>query len=498
MYFVTEQFDTIARRAGAHPAVVEEGTTLSYDHLLQWSETISTQLQRHRQMNGRRVVLVLPNSAAFVAAFFAVSRVGGIVAPLNVEYRSQELKYYLADIDPTAILASPAAMAPVREAIGHLAQQPMLCLLDAPGTCETLSKGDAQSSPSSLVGSDQPLLLLYTSGSTGQPKRVVRTHAQLRAETEALRTLFDISPADRFLGAAPFCHVNGLVRSMMTAMLGRATLYPIRDFARRTVLRLMSQERLTFFGGVPQMFVILAQTPPREAVDLSSLRIVFSSSAPLTPRDNREFHRVYGVPIRQLYGSTETGTISYNDHPQLEEHLASVGRPLPGITLAVVDDNGKPLPPGVEGEIIVSSPFAISSYEGNIAATQKSFRDGFYLTGDLGSVDPDGYVTLSGRKSLMINRGGYKVNPYEVEDAIRQYPKVAEVVVFGVPGPYGDDVIRCVVVPSAPCTAEEIVLHCRSQIATYKIPSQIEFRESLPKTPTGKIRRDRLRDTASH
>src|SRR5262245_19192361 len=484
MYLVTEQFDTVARHASAHPAVVDGGTILSYGSLRQWSETISTQLYRHHQMDGRRVALVLPNSAAFVAAFFAVARVGGVVAPLNVEYRFQELKYYLADIDPTVILASPTAMNAVRDAIGHFAQQPTLLLLNAPGTCETLSLGDVQNSPPSLVGNDRPLLLLYTSGSTGQPKRVVRTHAQLRAETETLRTLFAVSPPDRFLGAAPFCHVNGLVRSMLTAMLGGATLYPIREFARRTVLQLISQERLTFFGGVPQMFIILAQTPSRDAVDLSSLRVTFSSSAPLMPRDNREFHKVYGVPIRQLYGSTETGTISYNDHSQLEDHLASVGRPLSGITLAVVDEDGRQLPPGVEGEIIVSSPFAISSYEGNRAATQKSFHDGFYLTGDLGSVDPEGYVTLSGRKSLMINRGGYKVNPYEVEDAIRQYPKVADVVVVGVPGPYGDDVIRCVVVPSEPCTAEEIALYCRSQIAAYKIPSRIEFRESLPKTPT--------------
>jgi long-chain acyl-CoA synthetase len=492
MYFVTEQFDTVARHAGAHPAVVDEGTTLSYDQLLRWSEAISTQLHRHHQMDGRRVALVLPNSAAFVAAFFAVSRVGSVIAPLNVEYRSQELKYYLADIDPAAILVCPAAVNSVREAVGQLARQPALFLLNAPGTCEALSLGDAQSGPPSSAGSDRPLLLLYTSGSTGQPKRVVRTHAQLRAETETLRTLFDIRPADRFLGATPFCHVNGLIRSMLTSMLGGATLYPVREFARRAVLQLISRERLTFFGGVPQLFIILAQTPARDAVDLSSLRIVFSSSAPLTPRDNQEFHRVYGVPIRQLYGSTETGTISYNDHPRLEEHLASVGRPLPGISLAVVDEERRRLPPGVEGEIVVSSPFAISSYEGNSAATQKSFRDGLYLTGDLGSLDSDGYVTLSGRKSLMINRGGYKVNPYEVEDAIRQYPKVTDVVVLGVPGPYGDDVIRCVVVPNVPCTAEEIVLYCRSQIAAYKIPSRIEFRESLPKSPTGKIRRDSL------
>lgn len=491
MYFVTERFDTVAREAARHPAVADGGSTVSYEELLRWSEALSGQLERHHRIEGRKVALVLPNSAAFVAAFFAVSRAGGIVAPLSMEYRSQELKYYLTDIDPTAIFVNTTAVNQVRDAIESLARRPSLFLLNGPGRCETVSLGDAQSSASPFRA-NCPLLLLYTSGSTGQPKRVVRTHTQVRTETETLQSLFSVSATDRFLGATPFCHVNGLVRSMLTATLAGATLYPVREFSRRTILQLISKERLTFFGGVPQMFILLAQTPPRDAVDLSSLRVVFSSSAPLSAPDNREFHRAYGVPIRQLYGSTETGTISYNDNPDIEAHLASVGRPLPGVTVAVVDHGGTQLTAGMEGELVVSSPFAITFYDGNEAATRKSFRDGFYLTGDLGRVDTQGYVTLSGRKSLMINRGGYKVNPYEVEEAIRRYPKIADVVVLGAPGPYGDDVIRCVIVPAEPCTAEEIVLYCRSQIAAYKIPSRIEFRESLPKTATGKIRRESL------
>lgn len=486
------EFGSVSRRSCGRPAVVDEGATLSYDRLLRWSEAISMVLDHNRQLDGSRVALMLPNSAAFIASFFAVARVGGVAAPLNVGYRSQELEHYLTDIDPAAVLVHPTVADRVRETIERLPRKPFLLLVERPGTCEAVTAGDTleRSRPPS---GDPPLLLLYTSGSTGPPKRVIRTHAQLLTEVETLRTLFRVSPDDRFLGAAPFFHVNGLVRSMLTAMLGGATIYPIQQFSRRTVLQLISRQRLTFFGGVPPMFILLTQTPPRGAVDLSSLRIVFSSSAALTPRDNQDFCRAYGFCIRQLYGSTETGTISYNSHSKPEEHLESVGTALPGVTLAVLDEEGGRLPAGREGEITVSSSFAIASYEGNTGATKKSFRDGFYSTGDLGRMDCDGHLTLTGRKSLMINRGGYKVNPYEVEAAIRQHPKVADVVVVSGPGQHGEQSIRClVVVADGHLSAEEIILHCRTRIADYKIPSRIEFRNSLPRTSTGKVRRDLL------
>lgn len=489
--FVAKEFDTACRRARGRVAVVDEGAMLSYDHLLRWSEAISMQLDRYPPKDGRRIALMLPNSAAFVASFFAVARMGGVIAPLNVGYRSQELEHYLTDIDAAAVLVHPAVVDPVREAIERLPVKPALLVVEPSGTCKPLTSGDVlhRVYPPS---DDPPLLLLYTSGSTGPSQRVVRTHGRLLAEVETLRTLFRVSPHDRFLGAAPFSHVNGLVRSMLTAMLGGATLYPIQRFSRRAILQLIGKERLTFFGGVPQMFILLAQTPRRDTVNVSSLRIVFSSSAPLIPRDNQDFYRAYGLFIRQLYGSTETGTISYNNHPRPQEHLESVGTALPGVTLAVLDEQGSRLSPGNEGEIAVSSPFAISCYDGNTAATEKSFRDGFYLTGDLGRMDSNGHLTLTGRKSLMINRGGYKVNPYEVEAAIRQHPKVADVLVLSAPGQHGEQTIWCLVVADGHLSAEEIILHCRNRIADYKIPSRIDFRNSLPMTATGKILRDRF------
>jgi long-chain acyl-CoA synthetase len=240
------------------------------------------------------------------------------------------------------------------------------------------------------------------------------------------------------------------------------------------------------------MFAILARSPLRGLVDLSDLRVAFSASAPLLPGDNRLFAEKFGPYVRQLYGSTETGTISVNLHDRGGERLESVGLPLDGVRIEIWDEDGSPVPPGEEGEVVIASPHAITAYDGNPEATAASFRDGFYLSGDLGVKDAEGYLTLTGRKKFLINRGGFKVNPNEVEKAILAHPHVAEVVVLAAPSSFGDDLVRCVIVRDGPCSEDEIVEHCRPRIADYKIPSLIEFRDELPKSPTGKILRSEL------
>ena len=485
-----DRFARVCREQPAHGAVVGGRVTVTFADLSRWADAIAAALERSGPFAGSHGVVILPNSAAFVAAFMGIARAGGVVAPLDPGYR-QELRTYLADVEPGAILVGAEAASAVQEAIVTLRRKPALLLLDAPGRIQLLAAGDT-SRGRGLPGDDPALLLLYTSGSTGLPKRVVRTHARIAAEVAALHRLFDVTPADRVLGAAPFWHVNGLVRSMLTAMLAGATLYPMARFGRRAVPALITKERLTLFGGVPRMFVALTETPHRDEVDLTSLRIVFSASAPMLERDARRFHAAHGLWIRQLYGSTETGTISYNDHLDVKDHLATVGRPLPGVSVTVRDDGGATAPLGVEGEIAVSSPFAASSYDGNAEATRERFRSGWYLTRDLGRLDAEGYLTLTGRRDWLINRGGYKVNPLEVEEVIRRHPKVADVAVVSGRGPHGDNIVRCVVVLRAPSRAADIIRHCRDHIADHKIPSRIEFRNAVPQTSTGKVLRERL------
>lgn len=486
--------DVFDRTAAGAPTrlAVREGRDWSYADLRAWSARVTDALAPSCREPGRRIGLMMPNTAAYVAAFYGIARAGGVIAPLNVRYRTQELVYYLGDTHAAAVVVPPALESIVAEAVATLAEPPAIVVVDDDGGCRVARAGAAPGRPAAGTGVSPPLLHQYTSGSTGAPKRVIRTHAQLLFELERLAAVFALDAGDRLLGAAPFTHVNGLVRTMMTSMYVGGTLHPVREFRRREVLELLTRERITYFGAVPSLFVILADTPVRGAVDLASLRTVFSASAPLLPADARRFREKYGHWIRQLYGSTETGTISVNLAPDVEGSLASVGRPLPDVRFDVVDEHGRPVPAGIEGEVRIASPAAVTSYDGNAEATASAFRDGWYWSGDLGRLAPDGSLALTGRTKLLINRGGFKVNPLEVEEAIASHPKVREVAVVGAPSGHGDDVVRAVIVASEPCAVDEIVAHCATRIADYKIPSRIEFRDALPKSDTGKLLRQKL------
>lgn len=488
---LSDSFDQLCARAGTRVAIREGDHDVTFRDLLRWSERISRALEACVQEPGQRIAVLLPNSAAFVASFFGIARLGAVVAPLNMRYRSQELAYYLSDLQAVALVTEAGFVELLATVVPSLKSVPALLEVSRGNDARLIRRGAGGGQPVRTPES-APLLQLYTSGSIGIPKRVVRTHAALRAELEGLRKTFDTSERDRFLGLASFAHVNGLVRTMMASMYVGAALYPVAEFRRRETLDLMTRERVTFFGGVPPMFPILSQTPLRGDVDLSALRVIFSSSAPLMPADNRRFHARYGAFVRQLYGSTETGTISFNRHPRPGSCLGSVGTPIDSVFVEVVDERGNPLPLGQEGELVIASPFAASGYLGNLPATQESFRNGAYFSGDLGVKDASGYLTITGRKKLMINRGGDKVNPYEVEAVIKEHPKVVDVAVFGAPGRHGDDIVCAVIMASERCTNDEILLHCRDRIADFKIPTCIEFRDSLPKSASGKILRAKL------
>jgi long-chain acyl-CoA synthetase len=488
---LADAVDLVAGRQPRRVAIQEGVRALTFDELFSLSRAISQLIEPVLPEPGQRGVLLLPNSAAFVAGFFAIARVGGVVAPLNPQYRSQELAYYLRDLDPAVIVTDARFVDGLRAVFPRLERRPAIITCMPGGPPARIDAGEGQASVIE-GGEDRPLLQQYTSGSTGAPKRVVRSHERLITELEALRRTFGVSERDRFLGVTPFFHVNGLVRTMLTSMSAGASLYPLPEFRRREVLDLLTRERLTYFGGVAQMFAVLGQTPRRGAVDLSALRVVFSSSAPLLPIDARAIEAQYGLAVRQLYGSTETGTISVNVDDDPSVRRASVGHPLPGVRVDVMDETGRVLPAGEEGEIVITSPYAAREYVGNATATAEAFRGARYFSGDLGTKDADGAIRLTGRKKFLINRGGFKVNPFEVEDAVRDHPKVRDVAVTGAPGPHGDEIVCAHIVLKAPCTEEDIVAHCRERIADFKVPSRVEFRDTLPVGPTGKVLRAQL------
>ena len=240
------------------------------------------------------------------------------------------------------------------------------------------------------------------------------------------------------------------------------------------------------------MYAMLAETRWRRPVDFSTLRYCFCSSAPLRADTWNRFHERFGLCVRQLYGTTETGTIALNLDEPPEAYIESVGRPIDGVSVEIFSKEKQPLGAEEVDEIGIKSPAATSEYPGLMEESRQAFRGGYFFPGDIGRKDFDGRVYLLGRKSFFINRGGYKVNPYELEELIDLHPKVRESVVVGVETRYGDEIVKAIVVPSGDCEEREIVEHCRGKVADFKIPSVVEFRSELPKSVTGKVQRKGL------
>ncbi|MBM3789198.1 MAG: AMP-binding protein [Acidobacteria bacterium] len=469
------------------PAVVGRDHVWTYGELRLRFEALAADLARRGVRPGDRVALLLRNGPEFVAAYLAILASGALAVPLNDHYQQTELLYFLDECGVALLITAEPFRALCETVLPH-ARKP--CPLVFMETLDELPPETGWRPPA--VDPDAPAMYQFSSGSTGRPKRIARTHRNLIFELDSFHETLGFTSEDRFLGVAPFSHVNGLMRSMWASLRAGASLYPLPQFDRQAVAGLIEEHRLTVFIAVPFMFITLAQTRFKTAPDWASLRLCISASAPLPARFSREFREKYGIHVRQLYGSTETGTISVNLEPDVSGSLESVGRPIRGVRVAVVDEDGRPAGTGRTGEVLVSSPAAIAGYDGLEELNRQAFRDGFFHTGDLGKLDESGSLYLLGRKKFLINKGGFKIDPREVEQLLEEHPCVEEVAVVGAPTPYGDEKVKAVIVLRAPCTENEIAEFCRGKIADFKIPSTIEFRDSLPKSPTGKVRRPML------
>lgn len=490
MKTLPEILDAVVARHPGKTAIVDGDRRPTYLELQRTIRTLAGRLHALGVRPGDSIAVMLPNGADFVAGFFAVADLGAVVVPLNVQYRQKELDHFIRDSGASVLITSTELEGLCRSVDVVQAGQCRLVLVDGARNAGVVSREGLDAPTHSVPAS--ALICQYSSGSTGAPKRIVRTHATLTFELDRLAAALDLSASDRFLGVAPFSHVNGLVRSMLASMSVGGTLVTLSEFSRRRVAEAISREHVTVFIGVPFMFSVLSETRLRNGTDLSSLRLCVSASAPMPVAANERFHERFGRYVLQLYGSTETGTISVSRGEADRDILDSVGVPIDGVELGVFSDDGAPVDAGEIGEVAIKSPAAITEYQ-NGSGRDDAFRDGYFFTGDIGTVDPSGNLYLKGRKSFFINKGGNKVNPWEVERLIETHPGVEEAIVVGIPSPYGDERVKAIVVPSRPCSELEIVEYCRGQIADFKVPSVIEFRESLPKTPTGKSLRSELK-----
>ena len=489
MNTIPKLFATVVEANADRLAVVEGGSSVTYGALGVEIASLARTLEAQGVRRGDSIALLPPNGLDFVTSYFAILMLGAIAVPLNDSYQQQEIRFFLESCTVSVLLTSHEHAELCRSVIASYEAPCRLYLVDdRPAADGSASLADFRVD----IDPGAPLMYQFSSGSTGRPKRIARSHRNVLFELDSFIETLAITPDDRFLGVAPFSHVNGLMRSMMASLFAGAALHPIAAFDRRAVAATIAEQQISVFIAVPFMFSALAASTFRQRPDLSLLRPRVSASAPMPKAFNQKFHQNFGMYVRQLYGSTETGTISVNLGPGVADSLASVGTPIRGVEAEVFREDGQPAAVGEMGEFAVRSPAAISRYLGLDDVNREAFRDGSFTTGDLGVKDDQGRLTLKGRKKFFINKGGYKISPYEIEDLLKEHPKVLDVVVAGIPTPCGDERVKAFIVADSAAAEEEFIVFCRGKIADFKVPSVIEFRDSLPKSPTGKIRRNQL------
>jgi long-chain acyl-CoA synthetase len=489
--------ETAFERRGDHPALLFEGTTHGAGELFQRACRTAGGLADLGVAPGDRVTVSMANCPEVGILYNAIWRAGAVVTPGMFLLPEEDLRHQIADSEATVVCTTPEFEDKVRSAVTGLAHVRAVVTTGPGGDGVTslreLEAGDA----GSIVarGDDDLAALLYTGGTTGRAKGVMLSHANLHYTGAAAHESAYVPGINRGLGTLPLSHAYGIlvtISGMHHPEPGFAVL--LRWFDPVAFPALIAEHRLQISAVVPSMLQILLGQPLEEH-DLSSLSSVTSGGAPLAPDVAAEFcRRVPSVSIRQGYGLTETGAL-ISSNPVGRERPGSVGRPVPGCEVEIVDDDGAILPAGEAGEITARSPGVMQGYWRAPEATAETIQKGRLHTGDIGYQDEDGYLYIVDRKKDLIIRGGFNVYPRDVEDALLEHPAVSVAGVIGQPNDrHGEEVVAFVsLVDGAALTSEELIAWARERIGGYKYPRSIHVVDAVPLTPVGKIDRKALR-----
>jgi long-chain acyl-CoA synthetase len=480
----------VARRAqtDADRAALRLGDDIiPYGRLDEDSARVAGLLHDHGVKPGDRVGIMLPNTPEFALVYYGVLRAGGVVLPMNPLLKAREVSYYLGDSGARLMFGWQAFAA---ETQAGAKQADAEAIVIAPGGFgEVLASAQPADEVIDRDG-DDTAVILYTSGTTGQPKGAELTHANLVRNAEITQTeLLGLTPDDVIFGGLPLFHAFGQTCTLNTAVASGACLTLLPRFNAEQALRILAEHRVTVFAGVPTMYSALLHVPDRDKYDVSRLRLCFTGGAAMPAEVLRAFEAAFGCVVLEGYGLSETSPVASFNHPDRERKAGSIGTPIEGVEMRVVDENGNEVPRGETGEIAIRGHNVMKGYWRRPEATAAAIRDGWFHTGDIGRVDEDGYFSIVDRKKDLIIRGGYNVYPREVEEVMHEHPAVAEVAVIGLPHPdLGEEVGAAVALkPGATASAEELRDHVKRQVAAYKYPRKVWIVDALPKNATGKI-----------
>jgi len=491
-------------------AIVYDKQRISYQQLYLQIKKFGKAISSIGICQGDCIALILPNCPEFIISFYAAATLNAVVLPLNHLFKEDEISYYISDSNARLIITDTKRAELCGKIISQLGKNVELIVVDGSPPLTTsfndlvFEETETADHVSCFEGD---VLYQYSSGSTGRPKRVCRTQKNLKHEVDNFTATSALTSSDNILCLVPLYHAHGFGNCLLAATCNGATLVILEQslqngvpvevpfiFKRQRVLELIETEKITILPAVPYIFNALAETPVETSADLSSLRLCFSAGNFLSKDIFDKFLSRFSIPVRQLYGCTEAGSVSINVDEQPEKNYDSVGLPLKNVEIKIVDDEGQELATGTIGEVVIKSQALTSGYYKMPELNQQAFRDGYFFTGDLGKKTEDGHIYITGRKKILIDTGGRKVDPLEIEDILMSHPQIKEAVVVGVKGTYEGEKIKAVIVPqdAAKCEEKEIYSYCKEQMAEFKVPKIIEFRDEIPKSPLGKILRKSL------
>jgi acyl-CoA synthetase (AMP-forming)/AMP-acid ligase II len=485
-----------ARRIPDAPAILAPGRPpLTYGRLHQQVENTGRSLRAMGIRPHDRIAVVLPNGPEMAVAILAVAA-SASCAPVNPAYRTEELDRYLADLRPRALITSAGIDSAARcAALSRCVSVIELSTaLEAEAGLFTLKGEQGDASSYEPVTPEDIALLISTSGTTSRPKIVPQTHAKVCASACAHSAALALGETDRCLNILPLFHGHGLIATVMASLAAGASVVCAPSFDVTSFSAWLTEFRATWYSGVPAMHqAILGQARyNRGQLSESRLRFVRSSSAPLSPRIFAELEQTLGTCLIEWYGMTEVtaSPIACNPLPPRARKPGSVGIPV-ALDVAIMDEEGDLLPGGRTGQVVVRGATVMAGYDGDAMATNAAFAGDWLRTGDLGFFDDDGYLYLTSRVREMINRGGEKIAPREVDEVLLEHPAVAEAVTFAVPhATLGEDVASAVVLrPDTVATPREIRRFAAGRIADFKVPRQVVIVDKIPKSPTGKVQR---------
>jgi len=446
------------------------------------------------------VAIVLPNGPEMATAFLTIG-CGATTAPLNPAYRTEEFEFYLSDLNARALVILEGMESPSR-AVASARNIPIISLVpdsDGPAGAFTLRSeaADGLSQAPAAPGfaeADDVVLVLHTSGTTARPKIVPLRHRNVAASARNIGRVLQLTPDDVCMNIMPLFHIHGLIAATLSSIAAGASVNCTPGFNALHFFRWFDEIRPTWYTAVPTMHqAILARADRHpESVEASRLRFIRSSSASLPPQVMQALETTFGVPVIEAYGMTEAAhQMASNPLPPAARFAGSVGLAA-GPEVAIMDDAGLLLPPGALGEVVIRGDNVTAGYENNPAANASAFTNGWFRTGDQGTLDAQGYLRLTGRLKELINRGGEKISPLEVDEVLMDHPSVAQAVTFAMPHEMlGEEIAAAVVLRegAAETTEREIRDFVAERLANFKVPRHVVFLTEVPKGPTGKVQR---------